>query len=44
MCKGDLIFVFGPLWTGMAALLGEAGAILLSFLIRTFMRKNRKGK
>lgn len=40
--QAGLIFVFGPLWAGMAALAGDAGVVLLSFLVRSFMRKKEK--
>lgn len=40
--QAGLVFVFGPIWAGMAALIGDAGVILLSLLVRVFMGNREK--
>lgn len=40
--QAGLVFVFGPLWAGMAALVGDAGVVLLSLLVRSFTGKKKK--
>ncbi len=42
--QSGLIIMFGPLFPGMAALLGAAGVALLSFLIRSSFREEEDEK
>lgn len=46
MCdaQSGLIFIFGLVFSGIAALLGDAGAALLSFLVRSSCGKDEKEK
>lgn len=40
--QAGIMFVFGSFWAGMAALLGDVGVALLSFLIRASIKGNRE--
>ena len=42
--QAALVFVFGPIWAGMAALAGDAVVVLLSFLVRSSCGKDEKEK
>ncbi|WP_302014919.1 hypothetical protein [uncultured Akkermansia sp.] len=42
--QAALVFVFGPIWAGMAALAGDAVVVLLSFLVRSSCGKDGKEK
>lgn len=42
--QGGVVFVFGSLWAGIVALLGDAGVALLSFLVRASRGEDEKEK
>ena len=42
--QGGVVFVLGSLWAGIVALLGDAGATLLPFLVRASRGEDEKEK
>ncbi|MCC8148621.1 hypothetical protein [Akkermansia sp.] len=40
--QAGLVFVFGPIWAGMAALAGDAVVVLGSLLVRAFIGKKKE--